>query len=123
MAWLDENLAGVMSNRVPGVKADITNQLILMGHSAAGHSVTQYLNETCGNAKMLVFFSPVDGVDPFGFVKDYIITPGKKLPFAIPSLILGTELDQDHKPGSPPCAPNNISNLRYLIEELGFTMR
>ena len=68
MAWLDENLAGVMSNRVPGVKADITNQLILMGHSAAGHSVTQYLNETCGNAKMLVFFSPVDGVDPFGFV-------------------------------------------------------
>ena len=101
-----------MNQRVPGVKADITNQLILGGHSAAGHSMTQYLNQTCGNAKMLFFLSPVDGSDPFGIKKDYIITPGKKLPFAIPTLVLATELDQDHKPGSPPCAPNNLSNLR-----------
>ena len=37
--------------------------------------------------------SPVDGVDPFGIKKDYIITPGKFLPFATPTLIMSTELD------------------------------
>jgi len=90
VSWLNENLPDVMTNRVPGVTADIFGKLILMGHSSAGHSMTQYLNGTCGNAKMLILFSPVDGSDPFGIVKEYVITPGKMLPFAIPTLILAT---------------------------------
>jgi len=40
---------------------------------------------------------PVDGADPFGIKKDYIITPGKMLPYALPVLVLATELDNVKK--------------------------
>jgi len=32
----------------------------------------------------------VDGVDPFGIKKDYIVIPGKYLPYAVPVLVLRT---------------------------------
>ena len=83
----------MFKQRVPGVKANLDSELILVGHSAAGHAMTQYLNGTCGKAKMLILLSPVDGLDPFGMVKKFIITPGKKLPFAIPTLVIAAELD------------------------------
>jgi hypothetical protein len=35
----------------------------------------------------------LEGVNPFGIKKDYIITPGKLLPYATPVLVLMTELD------------------------------
>jgi hypothetical protein len=84
-----------------------------MGHSAAGHITTEYLNSTCGNVKLHILLDPVDGIDPFGIKKDYIITPGKMLPYATPVLVLATELDHVRKDLiEPACAPENLSNLR-----------
>ena len=37
--------------------------------------------------------SPVDGVDPYGFVQEYCITPGEKLNFEVPTLIMTSGLD------------------------------
>lgn len=103
---------------------DIKNRLILIGHSAAGHVTTEYLYQTCGTVKLHILLSPVDGVDPFGIKKDYIITPGKFLPYATPVLVLATELDPKGKNlVEPPCAPSNLSNTRYYCLYLGFTMR
>jgi hypothetical protein len=111
--WLNENLKGIMVNRAPGVTADIMNKFIVMSHSAGGHVMTEYLNSTCGNVKMQIMLDPVDGADPFGIKKDFITTPGVMLPYATPVLILATELDQAHMGLNPPCAPNNMSNLRF----------
>lgn len=91
--WIHDNFQAVLSNKVYGVQADIQNRLILMGHSAAGHIVTQYLNDSCGDVKMQILLDPVDGVDPFGIKNDFIITPGKLLPYAVPVLVVATELD------------------------------
>ena len=90
MDWISENIQQVFNSKAPGVIPDIDNRLTLMGHSAAGHVVTEYLNQTCGKVKLAILLSPVDGVDPFGIKKNYIITPGKHLPFATPTLILAT---------------------------------
>jgi hypothetical protein len=84
-----------------------------MGHSGAGHITTEYLNNTCGNVKLHILLDPVDGADPFGIKKDYIITPGKMLPYATPVLVLATELDHVRKDLiEPACAPENLSNQR-----------
>lgn len=37
--------------------------------------------------------SPVDGVDPYGLIQEYAITPGQKLPFETPTLIISAGLD------------------------------
>ena len=37
--------------------------------------------------------SPVDGVDPYGFIREYCITPGEKLNFETPTLIISAGLD------------------------------
>lgn len=55
---------------------------------------------------------PVDGADPLGIKNDFIITPGKKLPYAVPVLVIATELDSQPKWPNPPCAPLNLSNTR-----------
>jgi len=59
--------------------------------------------------------SPLDGVDPFGIKKNYIITPGKMLPFATPTLILAAGLDHTSRKLEPPCAPDDLSNNRYSL--------
>ena len=64
----------------------------------------------------------MDGVDPFGIKKDYIITPGKFLPFATPTLIMATELDDKSRKVEPPCAPANLSNTRYSSLNVDFIM-
>ena len=112
--WISENFHDILSKRAPGVTADIKNRYMLMGHSAAAHATTEYLNSTCGDFKLQILLDGVDGVDPFGIKKDFIVTPGKFLPYAIPVLVFATELDPESKGPSPPCAPNNLSNERYL---------
>ena len=37
--------------------------------------------------------SPVDGVDPYGFIREYCITPDEKLNFETPTLIISAGLD------------------------------
>ncbi len=36
---------------------------------------------------------PVDGYDPFGFLKLFITNPPNQLPFFVPTLIVSTGLD------------------------------
>jgi hypothetical protein len=106
MAWLDENIQIVLNNRVPGVIADLDSRLILIGHSAANHVTTEYMVNTCGKVKLQILLDPVDGVDPFGIKKDYVVTPGKFLPYAMPVLVIAAELDSVRKELEPnACAP------------------
>lgn len=62
---------------------------------------------------MQILLDPVDGVNFFGSKKSYIITPGKMLPYAVPVLVIATELDGVKKELFPACAANNVSNLRF----------
>jgi hypothetical protein len=95
--WINANFQEVLGRRAAGVTADIQNRFILIGHSAAGHVTTEYLNSTCGDFKMHIILDGVDGADPYGIIKDYIITPGKFLPYATPVLVLATELDPESR--------------------------
>ena len=65
----------------------------VMGHSSGNHITINYLKLGCHNVKGMVLISPVDGVDPFGFIQNYCITPGEKLPFATPTLVISSGLD------------------------------
>jgi hypothetical protein len=110
---MNDNVQNSISKYVPGVTADITNRLILMGHSSAAHIVTQYLNNTCGTVKLQILLDPVDGADPFGVVDKFITHPGQLLPYITPVLVVQTELDPvpviKHELS---CAPDNLSNIR-----------
>ena len=59
-----------------------------MGHSSGAHITTNYMKLGCHNIKGMILISPVDGVDPFGLIEDFCITPGEKLPFTTPTLII-----------------------------------
>lgn len=37
-----------------------------------------------------IMMDPVDGLDPFGILKDFITHPPNPLPFVTPTLIIGT---------------------------------
>lgn len=95
----------------PAVQGVIPNTSLLglLSHSAAGHSITQYLNGTCGVVKLIVMMDPVDGIDPWGQIKNYItrmrenesvlkvllclfLDPPTPLPFRTPALIISTGL-------------------------------
>ena len=41
----------------------------------------------------MVLMSPVDGADPFGILQHFVITPGEKVNFTIPTLQIVTGLD------------------------------
>merc|ERR1719360_286485 len=72
----------------------------------------------CHNIKGMVLVSPVDGVDPFGLLDDFCITPGEMLPFDVPTLVISAGYDST--PGLdvggdilPSCAPEELSNARF----------
>ena len=78
------------------MKVDFETE-ILAGHSAGAHVICEYLKESCFNAKALVYFSPVDGVDPFNIIKEYCIPPGTQVSYDIPTLTFMT--GKDHESG------------------------
>ncbi|CAF0760439.1 unnamed protein product [Rotaria sp. Silwood1] len=106
------------------VKGVIPNTELLgfLSHSSAAHPLGQYLNTTCGPVKLIIMMNPVDGIDPFGFVQDFVTHPPTPLPFRTPALIISNGLDNipAFKEG-PPCAPNNISNDRWYRSLYGPT--
>lgn len=108
----DKNTPSVVKGKViPNVE---TRGVTLLTHSSSGHSVVSYLNKTCGMITSLILLDPVDGYDPFNFIKIYITNPPKQLPFTIPTLIISNGLDA--MPANslfPACAPDNTSNLRF----------
>ena len=68
----------------------------MMAHSAGSHVVVSYMEGFCEeetSVKSLVLMSPVDGADPYGIVDDYCITPGQRVNFTIPALVLTAGLD------------------------------
>merc|ERR1712194_677704 len=70
------------------------DRVVVMGQSAGNHIVGQALADSCMYAKAFVMIDPVDGFDPFGLVhSEDLITPGKKLNFSTPAIILDTGLD------------------------------
>jgi hypothetical protein len=95
----------------PDVK---TYGVSLMSHSASGHPIVSYLNKTCGLVTNAILLDPVDGYDPFGLVKIFITHPPTKLPFETPILLATTGLANVPRfKGLPPCAPKNLSNIRF----------
>ena len=64
----------------------------------------------CENINGLILFSPVDGLDPFGFLDYYCITPGEKLNFETPTLIVS--VGYDNTPGSA------LKNLKQVLARL-----
>ena len=111
--WLHTNLPKIVSQKVPGVQADLDNRFILVGHSGGGHTMTRFLAKACDTVKMLILLSPVDGLDPFGKGHKMIIEDGKKLPFAVPTFVLSAGRDNQGAYDEPPCAPNNVSNMHF----------
>jgi len=110
LAWLEENVPTL------GLKATADfDQLVVSGHSAGNHVFCEFLKSDCGagRAKAAVMMDPVDGYDPFNIVKNYCTTPGEKLPFDIPALLLRTGLDPVVKV-LVACAPDRISNQRFF---------
>lgn len=97
------------------VRPDLTTHgLTFIGHSSGGHIMSLYLQKTCGIVKKLVLLDPVDGVDPFGLDKDYVIHPPHKVKFQIPTLFGISQLgDAPAFPHFPPCAPDSLSNMRF----------
>ena len=71
----------------PGFEIDFSTEFV-MGHSSGAHITTNYMKLGCHNIKGMILISPVDGVDPFGLIEDFCITPGEKLPFTTPTLII-----------------------------------
>jgi pimeloyl-ACP methyl ester carboxylesterase len=91
-------------------------RVAVMGQSAGNHVVGQGLTDGCSLAKAAVMIDPVDGFDPFGVIqKQNLITPGEKLKFTIPSLLLDNELDPKGKNLLfPACAPAKLGAPRWF---------
>jgi len=92
------------------------DRLAVMGQSAGNHVVGQGLQDGCSLAKAQVMIDPVDGFDPFGMVhKEDLITPGEKLKYTIPTLLLDNELDPVAKNKLfPACAPAKLGAPRWF---------
>ena len=118
-AWVEDNLEDKLHSAGldPGLFLDNEN-LVLMGHSSGAHVVVEFMKHHCNLVKGQVLFSPVDGVDPFGLINNFAITPGQPLNYNVPSLLIMTGLDS--VPGTiaggftPACAPEEMSNLRWI---------
>merc|ERR1711865_505133 len=114
-SWMADHLgAEFAAHNVSGVP-DFQNQLAVGGHSAGNHIALQGLVYGCGTAKGLLMIDPVDGVDPYGFEKIYVIpTPPTRLNVTIPALHIETGLDPKSVGlGFPACAPPKLSNARF----------
>lgn len=121
--WLFANLNSTLEAQVPGLSADL-DRTTLMGHSAGCKVLTRFLKNGCSVSKInplaAVLIDPVDGSDPWGFIKEFVIEDGEKLLFSIPTLMIGTGLGPI--PGTnrtigplpwPACAPEGVNYPRF----------
>ncbi|CAK0798619.1 unnamed protein product, partial [Prorocentrum cordatum] len=92
-----------------------SRRVAVAGQSSGNHVVGAALTRGCGLAKAWVMIDPVDGFDPYRIVKsEDLITPGQKLNFTLPSLLLDNGLDPKSSNALyPPCAPEVLSNDRF----------
>jgi pimeloyl-ACP methyl ester carboxylesterase len=98
---------------------DFTKSVIL-GHSSGAHLAVQALINSCSIFKAAVLIDPVDGYDPFGIIKDFVIRPPNPVNFKMPALHIATGYDSASRTWlTPPCAPLNYSNNRFFDAWLG----
>jgi len=108
------------------------NNILIMGHSSGAHVVVEFLKHHCQNigrgrinVRGQILFSPVDGVDPFGLIHDFAVTPGQYLNYALPTLVITTGLDgvPGHLAGdlTPACVPEGLGNKRFYDAMPGST--
>jgi hypothetical protein len=76
LQWLlkpDDGAARLFAEHraVQGVTPNL-ERLGFLSHSAGAHPIGQYLNSTCGPVKLLIMMNPVDGIDPFGKIQNFI---------------------------------------------------
>jgi len=121
MEWV---AAGNLTAELKAANIDATadlSQVAVMGQSAGNHVVGQGLTDGCSIAKAQVLIDPVDGFDPFGMVhSEDLITPGEKLTYSIPSLLLDNELDPKKKNFLfPACAPAKLGANRWFDAAAG----
>jgi len=117
--WVQKNLVQNLIEKGFNANFQIDfENTFMFAHSSGNHIITNYMKLGCHNVKGISMLSPVDGVDPYGFVQEYCITPGEKLNFEVPTLIMTSGLDGI--PGIsntgglvPPCAPDELSNNRF----------
>ncbi|CAG0888979.1 unnamed protein product [Cyprideis torosa] len=120
VTWSEQNLVQYLKEEYgfdTGFDIDFSNSVI-SGQSSGNHiAVAHLVRVGCGNFKALAMISPVDGQDPFGIVKNYIIPEdGTPLSLKIPSLTI--KMEYDPRKGIPlffypACAPEYLSNLRF----------
>jgi hypothetical protein len=121
MEWASEgNLQQALEAAGIHATADL-DRTAVMGQSAGNHVVGEGLTNGCSLAKAFVMIDPVDGFDPFGVIQaQNLITPGEKLPFTIPSLLLDNELDGKGKNFLfPACAPLKLGAPRWFDATAG----
>jgi len=113
--WMAHNLPLDFKSRNLSTVPDVQHKLAVGGHSAGNHIALQALVDSCGLARAFVMIDPVDGVDPYGIVKTYVVpTPPAILNVTIPALHIETGLDPVSAHfGFPACAPPAISNDRF----------
>ena len=121
--WAKTNLNQDDVKTSLGIHPDMTfdfDSIYLGAQSSGAHVAVEYLkiSKDCTPIKAMFLISPVDGVDPYGIVQEYCITPGTCLNFQTPTLILAGGLDSlpgvDHTGGLwPACAPENLANDRF----------
>lgn len=113
-AWLQANLsANILSHGATAVPD--FDLLMMAGHSAGCHTVTQFLTQHCSGVRGVVLIDPVDGADPLGIINDFIIHPPNPVNFSTPTLQFETGYDPVPKSfGLPACAPKNLSNDRFF---------
>jgi hypothetical protein len=123
MQWLEDgNLQNLLiSNGISSVPD--FSKVMLGGHSAGGHTVTQLIKSGCSGVTSLVLVDPVDGLSPWGLFKkisEYssVIHPPAKVSFEIPLLHLDNLMDPlspfPDLPQYPPCAPQALANDRFF---------
>lgn len=90
---------------------NVNSGFIFGAHSAGNHlSVRRMVNWGCQKFASMVMIDPVDGEDPDGIIKEYVIHPPAPVNFTIPALHIMTGKDPQ---GHPSCAPAFMANARF----------
>nr|CAH0100765.1 unnamed protein product [Daphnia galeata] len=92
------------------------------GHSAGNHAAVAQLQTDCLHYQGLILVDAVDGNSPFPEnVTKYVITPGEKVNFTIPTLEIVTGLDPVPGPYGIACAPEELAGRRFFDAMTGPT--
>jgi len=121
MEWVK---AGNLTQALKAAKIEAIpdlDRVAVMGQSAGNHVVGQGLTDGCSLAKAQIMIDPVDGFDPFGMVHAQdLITPGEKLKYTMPTLLLDNELDpKANNRFFPACAPAKLGAPRWFDATAG----